>query len=133
MKLPKLPGLTGSAIVNVVGAAVVVYLVVILAETVHHNYKLGNQIDELNAQINLLQAQKQELSYQIQYYQTGSFQDREARSKLGLQKPGESVVIIPQSGSASASPAHTPAASSAKTAAKKSNFEIWLDFLSGRL
>lgn len=131
MKLPKLPRLTGSALFNLAGAVVVGYLVVVLAETVHHNYQLDSQIDELNAQINLLQAQKQELAYQIQYYQTGSFQDREARSKLGLQAPGESVVIIPHP---TTDPSPAPAATApAKTAVKKSHFELWLDFLSGRL
>jgi cell division protein FtsB len=133
MKLPKLPRLTsGSTLINLAGTIVVVYLIVVLAETVHHNYQLGNQIDELNAQVNLLQAQKQELAYQIQYYQTASFQDREARSKLGLQAPGESVVIIPHSTTTDTSP--TPAATPpAKPIAKKSHFELWLDFLSGRL
>jgi cell division protein FtsB len=126
----KFPRITGTNIVNVLGAAAVVYLVVVLGETVHRNYQLGHQIDELNAQINLLEAQKQELAYTIQYYQTDSFHERDARAKLGLQKPGEGVVIIPGD---SPGPQPAPAAGDAKAAAHHSNWQLWFDFLAGRL
>jgi cell division protein FtsB len=100
----KAPRITGSTIVNVLGSAAALYLVTVLAQTVHRNYQLGNQIDELKAQISLVQAQKIQLSNTIQYYQTDSFHDRDARSKLGLQLPGENVVIVPHSSAAPAGP-----------------------------
>jgi cell division protein FtsB len=124
----KIPRITGTSVVNVLGVAAVVYLVVVLAQTVHRNYALGHQIDDLNAQIALLQAQKDELAYTIQYYQTDSFHERDARAKLGLQKPGESVVIIPHSGATPAPAAVTPV----KAAVHKSNLQLWADFLAGR-
>ncbi|HEX3082264.1 MAG TPA: hypothetical protein VHQ86_03350, partial [Candidatus Saccharimonadia bacterium] len=71
--------------------------------------------------------QKDQLSYDIQYFGTDAFRDREARSKLGLQLPGENVVIIPH-----ASTAPAPGASTTKAAPKKSNLQQWFDFLSGR-
>jgi cell division protein FtsB len=125
----KAPRITGSTIVNVLGSAAALYLVTVLAQTVHRNYQLGNQIDELKAQISLVQAQKTQLSNTIQYYQTDSFHDRDARSKLGLQLPGENVVIVPHS-----SAAPTPEAQSTKTAPapKRSNLQAWMDFFAGR-
>lgn len=126
MKLPKFK-LTGPNIANAIGAAIVLYLLVVLGETVHHNYVLGRQVDELRAQIATLEDQKQQLAYSIQYYNTDSFRDREARSKLGLQQPGENVVIIPR-------PTPTPVPQNAgQTTKKPSNFHQWLDFLSGKL
>jgi cell division protein FtsB len=125
MKLPKIK-LTGNNALNAIGAIVIVYLIVVLAQTVSRNYQLGNQINSLNAQISLLQDQKDQLAYSIQYYNTNSFRDREARSKLGLQLPGENVVIIPRPSSTP-----TPAPNAAKTVAKRSNFQQWLDFLRG--
>jgi len=121
--------ITGSSIVNVLGALAILYLVVVLGQTIHRNYELGHQIDSLHQQIGLLDDQKQELAYDIQYYKTDSYKDREARSQLGLQLPGENMVIIP-----SDSPAPQPSAdvAPAQSTTPKSNFQQWVDFLAGR-
>jgi cell division protein FtsB len=127
MKVPRFQ-ITGSSVVNVVGGVVIVSLVVSLGQTVMRNYALGQQINGMKQDIVTLQDQKEALSYNIQYYKTDSYREREARSKLGLQLPGENVVIIPH-----ALPAATPAPDSTKnTAASKSNFQQWFDFLGGR-
>ncbi len=117
-----------SSIINVVGAAIILYLLVVLTSTIKHNYDLGRQVNDLNAQVTQAQDQKNQLSDAIAYYNTDAFRDREARAKLGLQLPGENVIIIPHP---SASP--TPALSApTKTFGTKSNFQQWLDFLTGR-
>jgi cell division protein FtsB len=127
MKLPKIKLNTNKAL-NFIGAVIVIYLVIVLAQTVSRNYTLGKQINALNAQIALLQAQKDQLAYSISYYNTDSFREREARSKLGLQLPGENVVIIPH-----VSPTPAPAADTSTTGTKRSNISQWLAFLSGKL
>ena len=125
MKMRRL--LIKSNILNLVGVAMVVYLVVVLAQTVVHNYDLQKRIDALNSQIVTLGDQRDELTYNLQFYQTGSFQEREARAKLGLQKPGESLIIL----------AHPSDIVAQQTATKpkppaKSNLAQWLDFLRGK-
>jgi cell division protein FtsB len=119
--------LTGSSIINALGAVVIVSLVISLAQTVHRNYQLGRQINDLKGETELLKEQRDELSYNIQYYKTDSFRDREARAKLGLQLPGENVVIIP-----STAPKPGPAPLPGKTNSKQSNLQQWFDFLGGR-
>jgi cell division protein FtsB len=126
MTLPKIK-LTGINLLNLVGAIIIVYLMVVLGETVKRNYDLGHQADVLRAQTALLQDQKDQLSYNIRYYNTDSFRQREARSKLGLQLPGENVIIIPR-----VSPTPTPAPANTKATAKRSNLQQWFDFLGGR-
>jgi cell division protein FtsB len=126
MKLPKIK-FTGIRILNLVGAAIIVYLLVVLGGTVKRNYDLGKQAESLKAQSVLLEDQKDQLSYNIAYYNTDAFRDREARSKLGLQLPGENVVIIPRG-----SPAPTPASAASKPETKKSNLQQWFDFLGSR-
>lgn len=126
MKIPKFR-VTGSSIINVVGGLIVVYLLVVLAQTVKRNYDLGNQIDDMRSQISQLQDQKDELSFNLQYYGTDSFRDREARSKLGLQLPGENVVIVPRPSVKS-----TPSQTGKKATGPKSNLQQWFDFLGGR-
>lgn len=129
MNLPRLPRFELNLVnlLNLVGVIAIVYLVVILGQTIKRNYDLNTQITDLKSQIALLQDQKDQLSYNIQYYQTQSFQEREARAKLGLQMPGEQVVVLPRPSSTPA-----PVADATKSAKKKSNFQQWLDFLGGR-
>jgi cell division protein FtsB len=126
MKLPKFT-LTGSSLVNVIGSVIIIYLGVQLGQTIKSNYDLGLQIQELKSQIGLLQSQKQQLNYNIQYYNTDTYRDREARSTLGLQLPGENVIIIPGD-TPSPAPAYD---ASKKTSAPKSNLQQWFDFLGG--
>jgi cell division protein FtsB len=128
MKLPQF-ALTASSVINVVGGLIIIYLLVVLAQTVKHNYDLGRQIEDLRAQTVLLQDQKDSLNYSIQYYKTESFREREARSKLGLQMPGENVVIVPR---ATATPTPPPAETAKRPEGPRSNFQQWLDFLGGR-
>lgn len=129
MKLPGLPKFELSMVnvLNAAGAAAIIYLVVILGQTISKNYTLNKQITDLRDQIILLQDQKDTLAYNIQYYKTQSYQEREARAKLGLQMPDENVVVLP---TPSVTPTPVPE-SPAKAAKKKSNFAQWLDFLNG--
>jgi len=126
MKFPKIK-LTANNALNFVGTVVIIYLLVVLGQTIKRNYDLGRQIDLLRTQISLLQDQKEQLAYSIQYYNTDAYRDREARSKLGLQLPGENVVIIPRT-----SPSPSATTQTGKTSAKRSNLQQWWAFLGGR-
>ncbi len=119
--------LVPSSFVNVIGAVIAVWILVSLIQTVKHNYELEKQIETLRQQIAVLQAQKDELSYNIAYYNTDSFKEKQARTRLGLQQPGENVIILP-------SPTPTPdvVTEQAKAKAKRSNLRQWLDFLTGK-
>lgn len=116
-----------TTLLNGAGILIISYLVVVLAQTVKRNYDLNQQLTELKSQISLVNDQKAELAYNLQYYATDSFKEREARAKLGLQLPGESVIILPHT-----SPAPAAAAASTTTVKSKSNLHQWLDFLTGR-
>jgi len=77
-----------------VGFFVVLYMLAIFTTEAGKNYQLRSKSDELENQIVQMQSQIEELGYRITYYRTDAYQERLAREKLGLQKPGESVVII---------------------------------------
>lgn len=58
-------------------------------------YQINREIKNLEAEINKLESSNRELSDLIQYLNSDFFVEQEARLKLGLQKPGEKVMVIP--------------------------------------
>lgn len=111
---------------NLLGFIVGIYLLVILGGVIKRNHDLQTQIGSLNTQIKQLQTDKAQLDYEINYYGTDAFKEKEARAKLGLVAPGESVVILPKDQSSTAG--------SDQTAAKprpKSHIAQWFEFLFG--
>jgi cell division protein FtsB len=119
--------LTRSSLANIAGFVIVVYLAVILGETIAGNYHLQKQIDGLNNQVSTLIIQNQELSYNLQYYQTDTYKEQAARTDLDLQKPGENLIILTH-------PSDIAAGKATKQAKAKpvSNLTQWLDFLGGK-
>ena len=113
---------------TVLGVLVAGYVGFYLVQTVQHNFQLQQQISQLKGQISDLQTQTDSLKYQIQYYQTSDYQDKEARAKLGLQAPGEGVVILPHTDPTT----QAQSTSTAKPAPKKPNWQQWVRFLEGR-
>jgi len=111
----------------VIGILAVAYISFYLVETISYNFKLKNQINELEEQLTEIQTQKQTLEYKIRYYQTDEYQEKQARAKLGLQAPGEEVIILPHDEKVT-----KPRSEQSKSVAKKSNFQQWVDFLLGR-
>ena len=111
---------------TILGVLAAIYIAFYLVQTVRHNYLLQKQISGLQGQVTDLQNDRDTLKYRIQYYQTDAYREKEARAKLGLQLPGEGVVIIPHK--------DAPAATESKpkkAVATKSHLQLWIDFLRG--
>jgi cell division protein FtsL len=112
---------------TVLGIVVALYISVYLVQTVKRNYELQTQISKLQTQIGDLQIESDQLKYKIQYYQTDAYKEKEARAKLGLQAPGEGVIILPHG----EEQANQQDDQKTKKSAK-SNLQQWQDFLLGR-
>lgn len=78
-------------IVNVVLVLIVGFSFV---REIIHSRDITRQIQSLQKQSELLQAQHLAIGDLKNAVQTESYVEREARLKLGLQKPGESLVIL---------------------------------------
>ena len=73
----------------------VIYLLVIVGRAVWINYQSGKGIEEQVQKIADLQDEVRYLEFQVAYYQTDSFKEKEARAKLGYKAPGENVISLP--------------------------------------
>lgn len=75
--------------------ALVVYIFIILGRAIYVNWTLKKQIDQIKLEISSITQKNNNFENLILYYQSNSFKELEAREKLGLQKPGEKVVLVP--------------------------------------
>ena len=58
-------------------------------------YKAGDKVEIARKELAQAEAEQEKLKAQLEYVQSDEFIEREAREKLGLGKPGETVVIVP--------------------------------------
>lgn len=124
--------LTTRNIISVIAILIILYGSYSTLKVIGYNYKLQKDIDDLRAEVELLDLQNKQLEYSIAYYKTDAFADREARDKLGLQAPGEHVVIFPDKIPRKLDTPKTPeqiAQEQTFTQRSKSNLEQWLFFL----
>ncbi|MEK7167392.1 MAG: septum formation initiator family protein [Patescibacteria group bacterium] len=71
----------------------VLFLVGIVRETINR-YQIKNEIKGLEGQVKRLEGDNTGLSSMITAWTSGNQLEEEARLKLGLQKPGENVVLV---------------------------------------
>lgn len=73
---------------------IIFYAFFSLSKIFWKSYKLKTEISSLEKEISQLEERKRELKNLITYYGTSSYKEKEARQRLGYQKPGEHVLII---------------------------------------
>jgi len=94
-KQPFLPRLLKSKLLIIGEITLLIFISVALGKEIIRRYQIRHQIEGLQAEIQKLEQNKVELSELIEYFNSESFNEEQARLKLGLQKPGESVVVVP--------------------------------------
>jgi cell division protein FtsB len=94
------------------------------------NYSLQREVDSKKRQLELTELQRDKLELQKRYYQTAEYQELAARDTLGLVRPGEKVLILPDN-SAAAKKADASTSEIATVSLQPSNIEQWINFLFG--
>ena len=78
-----------------VGIAALFLILILLGKELKKRYEINHEIQNLRNEIANLDAKNQETLNLINYFKTREFQERQARTLLGLQKPGEFAVALP--------------------------------------
>jgi hypothetical protein len=95
-KKSKLVSLLTSRGVIVVEVLLIAFFVVGITKEVVRRLALRKEINQLEQHITELEAQNRSLGDYVASINTESFQEREARKRLNLQLPGESLLILPE-------------------------------------
>ncbi len=101
-------------------------------KSIQTNYGLEKQIAELRQEVAVQKLKNTNLALQNQYLGTSQYLDVTARENLGLAKPGETELLVPEK----VALAHTvkqPGATSTSAAVPKRpfwqrNFQEWINF-----
>ncbi|MDD5625756.1 MAG: septum formation initiator family protein [Patescibacteria group bacterium] len=73
---------------------VLIFSLITAIQEINQQIKLKKELSKLENQNSLLEKENKEAADKIEKMQTDYFQEKVAREKLGLQKPGEQVVVI---------------------------------------
>jgi hypothetical protein len=92
--------------------------------------------EEQQRQLELTKLEVATLKYQQNYYNSEEYKDLAARTYLGLVSQGEKVLVLPKNTTAAQRDVIIDTTSSVDTSVSvmtdsRSNFEQWVDFLSG--
>lgn len=74
---------------------VIIYLFIIVGKTVYSNYISNKGIIKQEEEITVLELELTDMQNKINYYQTNSYKEKQAREKLGYKAPGENIISLP--------------------------------------
>lgn len=77
------------------GFILLVFFTISFGKEAWRSYQIKREVTKLENEISSLDKKNGELKNLAQYFNTDLFREKEARLKLNLQKPGETVVAIP--------------------------------------
>lgn len=110
-----------------VGLGIVVLGVALTKEFIR-KVQIHRQIEQLETEIATLESHNSELNDMIDYFNSSSFQDKEARTKLGLAAPGETMAVLPDTTDSSTIATVNDARAAATAGDERSNLEKWQDY-----
>jgi cell division protein FtsB len=95
------------------GGVLVLFIGISFAQELRRRVILQQHVDRLQQEIHTREDRIANLRKLTEYLKTDAYRERAAREKLNYQRPGENVVVIPESGTALGVDA--PAASEAES------------------
>jgi len=127
-KLRRIFGLRLFLIINII---VLFFVVLGFGREYIRNYEIDKEIKELAERAQGLETQNQDILNLVDKLKTDDYLEEEARLKLGLKKPGESVAVVPEDApvykpEVKSSPGVAPAQES-----EPSNPELWWKYFFG--
>lgn len=81
-------------LITIFGLVFVVFIVMGLVREIINRYGVNKEIEKVKIEIEMLERKNKELAGLVEYLNTDSFKEIQARQNLGMQQEGETVVSI---------------------------------------
>lgn len=85
----------GNRLIKIIIVIVGIGLIISFSRNIYRLLKAGDQVRLTQERLEKLEKESQELSKKKEYFQSQEFIEEEARNKLNMSKPEETVVILP--------------------------------------
>ena len=121
------------ALSNIVLLAASIYIGFLLYQSVYFNFQLNSKVEKLKTQIAKQETERLGFEAIISYYQTSTFQELEARRKLGMRFPGEKVVAVEVRQQQPDPDSNETWSGDSQEASSTNNLKLWLEFFTGKL
>ncbi|MFH1840656.1 MAG: septum formation initiator family protein [Candidatus Shapirobacteria bacterium] len=72
-----------------------IVVIIGLSKDILRLLKVGDEVKIAEQKVFDLKQKNQELKAQLDYYQSDEFVEKEARNKLNLVRPGETIIVLP--------------------------------------
>lgn len=86
-----------SKVTFAIGGAVLVFIAMAIIDEVQRRRSVQREIHAIQDEVRRLESQRVRLTDLLEQADDPEFIEREARLRLGLQKPGETVFVVPES------------------------------------
>ena len=83
-----------SRLVAVIGLILIIFFSIGLIKELYNRHQVNKQVSDLEKQISQLEKENGQLSNLVDSWDSGQYLEKEARVKLGLQRPGEKAFLI---------------------------------------
>lgn len=113
---------------NMVIFAFLLYLIFVVGQSIISNHQANNEIAIEESKLVDLRSSIINLQNQINYYQTNSFKEKEARAKLGYKAPGETIIALPIDTESEKSPDN----GLTESIIKIPNYSLWWQYFFGK-
>lgn len=117
-----------SAWVVLIGGALTIFFLVAIIREIVRTTTVRRQVERLQQELAAETRRQGELDDLIGYLSSPTFQEREARLRLGLKKSGERVIVIPSNESANASAAEGDDPNNPQAASRRPPSQWWRYF-----
>lgn len=71
------------------------YFILSISRQIYRLYKTQDLVTNAQNKLDILKSEQQALKEQLDYQKSNEFIEKEARNKLGLVKPNEAIVVLP--------------------------------------
>lgn len=81
-------------LITFVGFIILIFVALALGKEIYRRYQINQEIESVKNEIERLEKRNQELQALVDYLNSDSYKEIQARQNLGLQKPGEQAVAV---------------------------------------
>jgi len=101
-------------------------------QMMQRNFSLQKELDDKSRQLVVAQLDFENAKLQQRYYQTDEYKELAVRERLGLVAPGEKLLVLPPNSQSVKNADQAYQTKKAVKVTEASNFNQWVNFLSGK-